>query len=226
MMPTIPQGAETPWRIQDPLYTEYRVTAAESHFPDSAPGARLRVLKPRTEYVHNTAVVDSRPYSQDVHGDRVRTQASDGPGGQRSLFDVEHHHPYVDLMATHPDYRAHIPTMLGVAEIETRARYGEGLRSSNDLSVHSSQLVHRLAQAGATKAPSDEMRNKITANNYKKYEVSTRRSMPGRYEDVPDSTTSMGRQFVRNMLRQPKKAVNKAAAGVSAKKGVQQEMFK
>ena len=226
MMPTFSQGPETPWKIEDPLYTEYRVTAAESHFPDSAPGARVRALKPRTEYINNTAVVDSRPYSQDLHGDRVRTQTSDGPGGQRSLFDIEHHHPYVDLMATHPDYRAHVPTMLGVAEIETRARYGEGLRSSNDLSVHSSQLVHRLAQAGATKPPSDEMRNKITASNYKKYEVSTRRSMPGRYEDVPDSTTSMGRQFVRNMLRQPKQAVRRASAAASAKKGEQQEMFK
>lgn len=226
MIPTFPQGSETPWRIEDPLYTEYRVTASESNFPDSAPGARLRVLKPRTVYVNNTAVVDSRPYSQDVRGDRVRTQSSDGPGGQRSLFDVEHHHPYVDLMATHPDYRAHIPTMLGVAELETRARYGEGLRSSNDLSTHSSQLVHRLAQAGATKAPSDEMRNKISANNYKKYEVSTRSSMSGRYADVPDSTTSMGRQFVRQMLRRPKQAVNRASAAASAKKGEQQEMFK
>lgn len=207
------QGPETPWRAAG-LYghTYYKVTAPRSDTPYHAPGAEVVVSRPKTAYFP-TSGEDFTMDSTDSRGDLIRYQTGDGPGGQGALFDVRHTHPFVSGMNASPQFGAHIPTLLGIAARDTRARFGEDLRSDVSLSESSSPIVHRLAEAGAVQAPQKEERNSIARDP--DFLAPTRRShvirkMP--VEEVPRSEVSAARHFVRETLRRPKQAVERTSA--------------
>lgn len=202
------QGPETPWRSAGQRYTGYFVTAPRSDTPYHAPGASVTVARPMTRY--SSASGDE---GRDIHGDLIRYQTGDGPAGQEALFDVRHHHPYVSSMHASPQFGAHIPTLLGIAARDTRARFGEDLRSDVSLSETSSPIVHRLAEAGAVQAPQGETRNSVSRDP--NFLAPTRRShvirkMP--VEEVPRSEVSAARHFVRETLRRPKQFVEQTSA--------------
>jgi hypothetical protein len=189
-------------------------------------GAEVGLTHPSTTYDD----ISTKPFYQeknqhDYESDRHRVQIGEGAHGQRALFDVFHRKPYVDWMATHPDFRGHVGTMLGVVGVESKHRFGEIPAADTDLSVHSSRVVDRLAQAGAIKAPEGEQRNGITADEFHDFQVRNPVRDP-QTEEVPRSTVAMGRQFLRDALRGPKKQVTKSVKAVSEKaKGKQERMF-
>lgn len=219
-------GPETPWRLDVGAgETEYRVHASRSMDEYVAPGALVRVTRPATGYdLHAEVGQHSKDWSSDYQEGKFRIQRGDGPDGQGALFDVTHRSPYVSFMATHPDMRAHIPTMLSVANLETQERYREPLRPDNDLSVHSSKIVHRLAEAGAIEAPAHEQRNALTTENYRNFTVGTRHNY-GSASEVPATTVQRGRQFLREALGRPKQAVENAVTSIGDKKGKQERLF-
>lgn len=213
-------GPETPWSSGHTFGATYSVTAPSSDQMYFAPGARVKVDRPTTWYDHED---QSNVQPVDSHGDLARFQFGEGAGNQGALFGVRHTHPYVSWMEAHKDYGARIPGLLSVAALETKARFGEPLRSDRSLSESSSPIVHRLAQAGAVTAPVMESRNRMQVDP--DAEVPTRR-YESDVREVPESTVVLSRQFLRAALRRPKQVVERAVAGVSDKKGVQQEMFK
>jgi hypothetical protein len=190
-------------------------------------GAEVGLTHPKTTY---DDVLDNPFYQraqdpQDFSTDRHRVQTGEGERGQRALFDVFHRKPYVDWMATHPDFRGHVGTMLGVVGLESKHRFGEIPAADNNLSVHSSRVVDRLAQAGAIKAPEGEQRNGISTGEFHDLQVMNPRRDPS-HQEIPRSTVAMGRQFLRDALRGPKKQVTKSVKTVSEKaKGKQDRMF-
>jgi len=222
--PEFSHGPETPWRSEEDRKIRYRVTAPESANPDSAPAAVVEVAKPRTHYFPQGEISRySGTFSSDTRTDRVRMQEGDGPRGQGSLFDVHHFSPYVQYTATHPEMRAHIPTLLSTANVESQHRWGEPLKSDNNLSEHSSRMVRRLAEAGAVEPPENETRNDMSAEDYRRFEDYTRGHGPGEHSEVPAATVQMGKQFLRDALRGPRQAVKRGAATAGAKKAAKQE---
>jgi hypothetical protein len=189
-------------------------------------GAEIGLTHPDTTYDD----ISGNPFYQeknqeDFESDRHRVQIGEGENGQRALFDVFHRKPYVGWMASHPDFRGHVGTMLGVVGVESKHRFGEIPAADTDLSVHSSRVVDRLAQAGAIKAPEGEQRNDITADEFHDFQVRNPVRDP-RNQEIPNSTVAMGRQFLRDALRGPKKQVTRSVTAVSEKaKGKQERMF-
>jgi hypothetical protein len=219
------RGPETPWATDLGRGvgggTVYRVTAPEGEEGgvNYAPGAEVRVSGASTTYDH----FDQASAEQvDSHGDLARYQLGDGPDNQGALFGVMHRNPHVSWMSSHRDYRAHIPTLLGIAAVETKARYGESLRSDTSLSETSSPIVHRLAQAGAVEAPAMEFRN----NEYHDPEKWVRTRVGQNPREIPESTVNTSKQFLRQALRRPRQAVQRGAAAAGDKKFHQPEMFK
>jgi hypothetical protein len=210
-------GPETPWRDESiPGETRYKVTAPKSDEPFLVPGASVEVNHPWTAYVER----DPDPTPVNTHGDLVRHQHGDGPGGQASLFGVQHHHPYVAYMESHRQFGAHIPTLLSVAALETKQRFGEPLRSDKSLSERASSMVHRLAEAGVTQAPKNEVRNPLKPKS--DLETASRR-MVGKTSEVPESTVVAAKHQLRQALRRPKQAVARGAVKAGEKKVPKQE---
>lgn len=209
-------GPETPWTLPVDFGTSYRVTAPTSDQRYFAPGAEVRVSHPSTWYDYKFQGSMDRI---DQRGDLTRYQFGDRSDGQRALFGVRHTHPYVSWMSTHRDYRAHIPSLLGAAAVETRARFGEPLRSDRSLSETSSPIVHRLAQAGAVQVPKMENRNSHQVDP--DAEFSTRESASAYVREVPAETVHLGKQFLRHALRQPKRNVSRGrvSSGLKDKQG-------
>lgn len=220
-------GPETPWRANfGDGYTTYLVHGSHSDDVLNVPGAKVRVSHPGTGYDLNPEISDyTKAYSADYQDGKYRVQRGDGPDGQGALFDVHHRSPYVNFMASHPDFRHHIPTLLAVANIESQERFREPLHPDSSLSVHSSKIVHRLAEAGVIKPPSHETRNDLTAEDYKNYTVASRNMHESRKVEIAPSTIQRGKQFLREALGRPRQAVQGAVAGVSEKSGKQQLMF-
>ena len=204
---------QTPiWRWEDRETAGYSAGYDPSPVhPEFTPGAEVQVKKPRTEYNYDGDArrdYNNRSGRSDHYGNDYSTwQRGEGPGGQRSLFDVDHHHPYVSWLGTHPDFRGHIPTMLGVAALESKRRFGEPLRSDTSLSEESRKIVERAAEAGAVSMPHFVSPNTISSKEEKfsNYMVTTKAAGGGR--DVPEPEVAMGRQFVRDTLRAAKKPV-------------------
>lgn len=210
---------QTPvWRTEHPpngafgSETEYAAGYDPSPLhPEYTWGANVMVRGARTGYQYDgdrgRDILNSSPYP-DIGGTDLQTwQRGEGHHGQRSLFDVKHEHPYVSWMGTHPDMRGHIPTLLGVAAMQTRARYGEPLRSDTSLSAESQKIVDRAASAGAVQMPAFVSRNSISSSEdrFNNYAVNTKAAGGGR--DIPEPEVAMGRQFVRATLRAAKKPV-------------------
>lgn len=198
--------------------------------PEFTPGAEVIVRAPKTRYDYEGSAkrnyLDKNARS-DIYGDDHSTwQRGDGPHGQRSLFDVEHHHPYVGWLGTHPDFRGHIGTLLGVAATDSRRRFGESLRSDTSLSQESRRIVERAAAGGAVRMPDFVSPNDISSreDKYSNYVVATRAAGGGR--NIPEPEIAIGRQFVRDVLRRPRQAIEKASEISGAKKAQQQEFFK
>lgn len=218
---------QTPiWRWEDRETAGYSAGYDPSPVhPEFTPGAEVQVKKPRTEYEYDGSTrrdYNVRSGRPDIYGNDYSTwQRGDGPGGQMSLFDATHHHPYVSWMGTHPDFRGHIPTMLGVAALESQRRFGEPLRSDTSLSEESRRIVERAAAAGAVTMPHFVSPNTISSKEEKfsNYVVATKAAGGGR--DVPGPEVSMGRQFVRDTLRAAKKPIQapiRAAASAKQEK--------
>ena len=218
---------QTPiWRWQDDRVLGYSAGYDPSPIhPEFTPGAEVQVTKPRTRYEYDGA--PARDYnvrtgrSADYANDFSTARRGDGPDGQMSMFDAVHFHPFVHWMGTHPDFRGHIPTMLGVAALETKRRFGENLRSDTSLSAESQKIVERAAQAGAVQMPQFVSPNTISSKEEKfaNYVVATKAAGGGR--DVPKPEVSMGRQFVRDTLRAAKKPIQapiRAAASAKQEK--------
>lgn len=123
--------------------------------------------------------------------------------GQIPLFEHDSSMPTstLDYMITTKADRAIGMTLLGMAARDTLTKHGRVLKPSNDLSTHSSSMVHKLADRGVTAVPQDEMRNNITW-----------RSEPGSWEGrkldewsvgkpAPAHDVRAGQQFLRNVLR-------------------------
>lgn len=224
---------ETPWKREGSNFTSYHVTDSRNSDP-AVPGMSLEVEHPQTRYDLNFREEDSAGVTFSLDGDSSseRWQTGDGPGRQRSLFDVWHTKPQVSFLASHPDFRGHVGTMIGVAATEARHRFRENPVASNDLSEQSSRLVHRLAESGAIEVPGNEKRNDISSGDFSHYRIHNRgHSLYGlsgeiKEVDIPRSTVAMGRHTMREMLRGPKRQISQAVSGVSEKaKGKQERMF-
>lgn len=207
--------------------------------PDFTPGASVVVRSPRTSYEYDGSVsrdMRNRSGLPDDYGDDHSTwRRGDGPHGQRSLFDIKHQHPYVSWLGTHPDFRGHVATLLGVAATQTKARYGEYPRSDTSLSRESRRVVERAAAAGAVRMPDFVSPNDYSSRNSSNYTVPTQGSMdyPANKElpattsrTLPRPDVELGRQFARSVLRRPRQAIEKASEISGVKKAQQQEFFK
>ena len=219
------ESVVAPWKVTNSQYRYTQYNASDSN--DTRPyteAATVTVEHPVTNY-DLTPELDAyqRTYSRDMNLDRHRTQTGEGDHGQGALFDVYHRKPYVSYLASHPEYRGHVGTLLGVAALETKQRFGELPVPDSDLSVHSSRIVHRLAQSGAVEAPRNETRNDFTADNFTDFQVPNRNFAPGQVSDIPRSTINMGRHLLREALRRPKQAVKQSIIEAGAKKGFKQE---
>lgn len=203
--------------------------------PDLTPGASVHVRSPRTEYEYDGSTIrDMRTrsgHSDDYSDDLSTWRRGDGPEGQRSLFDVAHHHPYVSWMGTHPDFRGHVATLLGVAATQTKARYGEYPRSDTSLSAESQRIVERAAAAGAVKMPNFVSPNNYSSRDSQHYLIPTQGSQDSpadreypatKSSTVPQGDVEVGRQFARSVLRRPKQLVEHAQQVAGAK---QQKLF-
>lgn len=79
---------------------------------------------------------------------------------QGTLFRSDKAKPWiVDEMYSHPEATHAIPTLMGVAADHTLSRHGTLPQSSEDLSQHSTRVVHGLAKHGVIEAPKNEQRN-------------------------------------------------------------------
>jgi hypothetical protein len=213
-------GPETPWKNHTEWGTNYNVTAETSDELGYARGAQVRVEKPNTYYQYkDQSIVQRHDDPIDRDGDIMRYQFGEGPGGQGALFGVRHKHPYVSWMHASDQFGAHVPTLLAIAAHDTKAQYGEPLRSDQSLSERASGMVHRLAQAGVIKAPTNETRNDQQPKGGRIQET---RNQILDHIDIPQEQVNAGRQFVRQALRGPKKAVDRVQAQVGAK---QQKLF-
>lgn len=234
--------SEESWKSTDDWYenTRYQITETPERLDQTeAPGVRVVVEHPSTHYGyesqppgnppnHHWEEVNERLRSKDISDNLYREQAGEGPDGQQALFNISHKHPYVGFMATHPAYRHHVASLLGVAALETRARYGEDLRSDNSLSESSSKMVHRLAEAGIVSPPSNEQRNNLTRRHFADYWIGTPLAdiqEKRRVEFLPSNTMRVGRQFAREVLRRTRQSVDRARPVIEAVKGEQGKMF-
>ena len=224
---------DTPWKREGSNFTSYHVTDSRNSDP-TAPGLSLEVEHPKTEYALNFREEDSAgvTFSGDHNTSSERWQTGDGHGRQRSLFNVWHTKPRVSALASHPDFRGHVGTMLGVAAVETKNRFRESPVASNDLSEQSSRIVHRLAESGAIEAPGNEQRNSLSSGDFSNYAIHNRGyslyGLGGEIKEsgIPRSTVAMGRHTMREILRGPKRQISQTVSGVSEKaKGKQERMF-
>jgi hypothetical protein len=213
----------------------------------SVQGAAAVVAGPRTFTRFNrdaVAVPDNAPSGarydhEKEHGYRTmlnNEQFAEERATQPKMFGMGHAPPVLDILAASeqaPRHAAH--AALGLAAMESHARYGQYPEASSDLSLHSAPIVRRLADAGVIKAPeqfedASDLKSAekhpgkpYATNSLEKswgnqitHEVQQHAAYAGGPESMrPQSYANLGRQFMSNALR-PKR--DKPAA-VASKQG-------
>lgn len=216
------------WQYQQHLYNGRGDTvhwASDTRNPERwNPGAEAHVSAPRTRYIYGDSG-SSVQQSDEYVTQHIGSRESDGQG---ALFGVTHTHPEMHWLVSHPDMRGHVPTMLGIAALETHARYGEYPRPADNLSDQSTRMVEKLASVGATKMPSHIDWNPMSSEDHSDrgpdLAFVRRDAAEGSIRMHDKGTASVGRQFIRSVLRGPKRSVPPPSVTESTK-GKQQKLF-
>lgn len=204
------QFKDVPFVERDPNDEGYNFSVASvAHGEGLRPrggydGAMVHLDQPRTEYYYprispgyqenwDTRTESHRYGPEDVHDGIGRVR-----GRQQTLFGYHHVRPTVDFMLANRGYQHYAASLLGVAALESRARYGEDPVASSDLSPHSSRLVGRLARAGAVQypGPDEEHRNTLDFPDHPAAYL-----WGSKYEEIQPSRMAAGRRAVVEAIR-------------------------
>lgn len=149
-------GFRTPGN--DPYAAPYSTSAHWDH-PDERPAAFLTVSRINDRHTLYRGGPDLDSVSQQ---DEHEWTARHNPNHQPTLFSSERGKPWtVEEMYAHPEATHAIPTMMGVAAQHTLSHSGVLPQASEDLSKHSSRLVHGLSSLGVIDAPRHVNHNNI-----------------------------------------------------------------
>lgn len=215
-------GPETPWKYKDSSgRTVYTVTSPTSEGGLGTYGATVQVSRPVTHYDYEDQGSLTGPHDRSL--DLNRFASGDGPHGQGALFGVRHIHPHVSWMSASRQFGSYIPSLLSIAATETKARYGEGLRSDTSLSSTSAPIVQRLAESGSVAMPKNWHQNNRVPDDRPHY--ATRLLKKETAQEIPEETVRISRQFLREALRRPRQPVSEQSSGSGPKAHKQQTLF-
>ena len=130
-----------------------------------------------------------------------------GPGGQMKLFGMDHEpgESHVDFMESTKQSRIHAPTLLAIAQQDTKQQYGRELGASNDRSAHSEKLVQHLqgkmGKQFSERAMSNNMRFDTESEGSNSRNAMTKTALSRGRSIVPTGQVRQAQQTVRNILR-------------------------
>lgn len=190
-------------------------------------GVYAEVKGPTDEYGYPRHLVNTKVPSKDRPTD-WQTSDRSGVGAEafrnQRLFDVRHEPPVVTtLMGTNPRPKGAVSQVLGVAAIESKARWGQYPTPSPDLSQHSAPIVQRLVDKGVVDNPHEyESPDKVQVTNRYNRDVGHEavEDHAAVFKYVPASRVHkgmLGSQFFKHLtgqVKEPSPAAPKHEQGV------------
>jgi hypothetical protein len=170
--------------------------------PGQASGAAITVTAPQDLYrtLHYPTKMDPKPRFDDFQNRTdYEPEKETEPGEQMGLFNHYHEAPKVFSLAATPDARHHVGALLGMAALESHARYGETPQASSDLSPNSAPVVQRLIDKGLVKAPDQSDHNAIDHTVPEPGKVKAVNAMGNDYADM--NIWALGQDTRRNGIK-------------------------